>query len=79
MSYYESPSNRLFGYGLLSRIDTSAGSVLGYLTLGGPDYDSRFFTLVINDGVAACAGYTKYVIPGDSYQGWLVEVDLTGW
>jgi hypothetical protein len=77
MYYYESPSNRYFGYGLLSRIDTSAGLVLGHRTFGSPDYQSGFYSLVIDGGGAAtCAGYTNYSILDYPRQGWLVEVDL---
>jgi hypothetical protein len=78
MFYYQSASNRRFGYGLLSKIDPTTGAFLNYATYGHPESRTMFHTLLIQDGIVTCAGYTNYYFSGYSCNGYLVEIDLAG-
>jgi len=74
--YYD--TNRKYGHALLTRFDGSTGNVDYHLTFGDTSFESGFNSLEVAGSQATCVGWTRYGLLGYGFQGWYVDIDLTG-
>jgi hypothetical protein len=77
-AYAKLSSNELFGYGWLVKIVLATGAVEWNLMAGSDQYDSGFNSVIIRDGKAYCAGWTKRESNASGgFQDWFVALDLS--
>ncbi len=77
-AFHNNPSNRNFGYGLLSKLDPGTGSVLANMTFGDPSYMSGLNTVFVKPGIARCAGRKNYRESSSGMYCWYAEIDVRG-
>ena len=76
-NYMNSPSQRMFGYGFLSKIDAAAGNVLSNMSFGDEGCETGHNSVIVSGNQAYCAGWTNYRISGGNYQSWIAEVNIS--
>jgi hypothetical protein len=76
-SFWNGTTDRLFGYGLLSRFDLATGDAVHHLSFGNEKYSSGFNTLNVEGLTAAAGGWTHGDTNGGVYQSWFVQIDLS--
>lgn len=75
-------TTRVYGFGLLSRIDIATGEFIGHMVFGDPDYHSELNDVVYTPPTVWCAGDTEWFIQDGGFRGWFLEVDpnvTAGW
>jgi len=76
-SFYNKPTNRYFGYGLLAKIDWDSGAIISNMSFGDDTYGSGFNTVLIGGSRAYCAGYTNDIAADGGYPCWFAEIDIS--
>jgi hypothetical protein len=62
----------------VSIFDAMTGDEIYHIGLGTADYESAFYSLIVEGAQAYCCGMTnRYTIAG-GYQAWFAEVSLDG-
>jgi hypothetical protein len=76
--FHNNPTDRNFGYGLLSKLDPSTGSVLANMTFGDASYSSGLNTVVVKPGVARSTGWKNFRESSSGMYCWYAEIDVSG-
>lgn len=76
-TFIKMQSKRIFGYGLLSKIDPTTGNMLSNMSFGNEYYLAGFNSVVVRNNRAYCVGYTNYRVSNGGYQSWFAEVDVS--
>ena len=75
-AFWYSESRRVFGYGLVSRLEAGTGNELAHMTFGDPNYASGFGTFLQTPSGNYCGGWTKEAVSGGNQNGWLIGFDI---
>ncbi len=73
--YMMPDTKKIFGYGLISKINPVNGNVIDNKILGDETYRSGFNRLLINNTNIIGVGWTKHLKSGDNeYKGWFCKM-----
>ncbi len=70
-------SKHWFGYGWLVKIDLATGTIEWKMQVGSDRYESGFSTVIVREGMAYCAGWTKRSDLAGGYQYWFAALDVS--
>lgn len=76
-SFYNTGTDRLFGYGLISKFDPMTGDAEYHLSFGNDQYSSGFRTFHIEGVTAWAGGWTYDYKDSDGFQAWFASIDLS--
>lgn len=76
-SFLNTGTQRLFGYGLLSKFDLATGDAEYHLSFGDDQYRTAFNTLHVEGTTAWAAGWTHDHVNDGGCQAWFASIDLS--